>query len=102
VNGENTTTTFVIRVQDLVATLSLTITNPVTRTVQATATLSAINVTIARYDWTFAPDASQAALTTTLGNATVNFAGPGTKDVSVKITLVDGRSATATAQIQVP
>jgi PKD domain-containing protein len=102
VNGDNTTTTFVIRVEDLVATLSLTITNPQTRTVQAIATLSAIGVTIARYEWTFAPDASQSALTTTSGSATVNFAGPGTKDVTVRIVLTDGRSASASAQIQVP
>jgi len=102
VNGDNTTTTFVIRVEDLVATLSLTITNPQTRTVQAIATLSAIGVTIARYEWTFAPDASQSALTTTAGSATVNFAGPGTKDVTVRIVLTDGRSASASAQIQVP
>ena len=102
VNSDNTTTTFVIRVEDLVATLSLTITNPQTRTVQAIATLSAIGVTIARYEWTFAPDASQAALTTTTGQATVNFAASGTKDVTVRIVLLDGRSATASAQIQVP
>jgi PKD domain-containing protein/Big-like domain-containing protein len=102
VNGDNTTTTFVIRVEDLVATLSLTITNPQTRTVQAIATLSAVGVTIARYEWTFAPDASQSALTTTTGSATVNFAGPGTKDVTVRIVLTDGRSASASAQIQVP
>jgi PKD domain/Bacterial Ig-like domain (group 1) len=102
VNGDHTTTTFVVRVEDLVATLSLTITNPQTRTVQAIATLSAIGVTIARYEWTFAPDASQSALTTTAGSATVNFAGPGTKDVTVRIVLTDGRSASASAQIQVP
>jgi PKD repeat protein len=102
VNGDNTTTTFVIRVEDLVATLSLTLTNTQTRTVQATATLSAIGVNIARYEWTFAPDANQAALTTTSASATVSFAGPGTKDVTVRIVLTDGRSATASAQIQVP
>jgi plastocyanin len=102
VNGDNTTTTAVIRVEDLVATLSLTITNTQTRTVQATATLSAIGVNIARYEWTFAPDASQSALTTTNGSATVSFASAGTKVVTVRIVLTDGRSATASAQIQVP
>jgi len=102
VNGDNTVTTFVIRVEDLVATLSLTLTNTQTRTVQATATLSAVGVNIARYEWTFAPDANQSALTTTSNSATVSFAGAGTKDVTVRIVLTDGRSASASAQIQVP
>ena len=102
VNGDNTTTTFVIRVDDLVATLSLTLTNTQTKTVQATATLSAIGVTIARYEWTFLPDANQTALTTTNNSATVSFAAAGTKDVTVRIVLTDGRSASASAQIQVP
>jgi hypothetical protein len=102
VNGDNTTTTSVIRVEDLVATLSLTLTNTQTRTVQATATLSAIGVNIARYEWTFLPDANQSALTTTSNSATVSFTGPGTKDVTVRIVLTDGRSASASAQIQVP
>ncbi|HEY7188442.1 MAG TPA: PKD domain-containing protein [Vicinamibacterales bacterium] len=102
VNGDNTTTTAVIRVEDLVAILSLTITNTQTRTVQATATLSAIGVNIARYEWTFGPDASQSSLITTSGSASVSFTTPGTKVVTVRIVLTDGRSATASAQIDVP
>ena len=102
VNGDNTTTSFVLRVEDLVATLSLTITNTQTRTVQATAALTAIGVNIARYEWTFGPDATQSSLITSQGSASVSFTTPGTKVVTVRIVLTDGRSATASAQIDVP
>jgi hypothetical protein len=102
VNGETTTTTAVIRVDELVATISLNITNTVTRTVQATATLSATGATIARYEWTFGPDANPATITTTTNSATSSFATAGNKTVTVRVVLTDGRSATASAQIQVP
>jgi len=102
VNGDNTTTTFVLRVEDLVATLSLTITNTQTKTVQATATLSAVGVNIARYEWTFGPNATQSSLVTSTGTVSVSFTTAGPKTVTVRIVLTDGRSATATAQIDVP
>jgi hypothetical protein len=105
VNGDNTTTTFVVRVEDLVAILSLSAGDPVNHTVQATATLSAIGVTIARYEWTFGPDPtnpSQAAFTTTNASVSVSFKTSGPKDVTVRIVLTDGRSASASAQIQAP
>jgi hypothetical protein len=102
INGENTTTTTVITVTDLVATISLTITNTVSRTVQATATLNAPGTTIARYEWTFGPDATQSAFTTTTNSATSSFTTAGTKKVTVTVVLTDGRSAQASAQIDVP
>lgn len=103
VNGDNTTTTFVVRVEDLVATLSLTVSNPQSHTINATATLSAIGVTIARYEWTFAPDPTNGAAFTTGNNSvSVTFAAGGQKDATVRIVLTDGRSATANARIEVP
>jgi hypothetical protein len=105
VNGDHTTTTFVIRVEDLIAILSLTAGDPVNHTVQATATLSAIGVTIARYEWTFGPDPTnqgQGAFTTTNASVSVSFKTSGPKDVTVRIVLTDGRSASASAQIQAP
>jgi plastocyanin len=102
VNGENTTTTSVIRVDDLIASISVNVTNTVTHTVQAVATLSATNAIIARYEWTFDPDGSPRTLTTTTNTATSSFATGGDKTVSVRVVLNDGRSATATAQVQVP
>jgi adhesin/invasin len=102
INGETTTTSTVINVTDLVATISLSVTNTVTRTVQATATLSATGSTISRYEWTFAPDGNPASLTTTTNSATSSFATAGTKTVTVRVVLSDGRSATASGQIQVP
>jgi PKD repeat protein len=102
VNGETTTTTSVIRVDDLVASISVNVTNTVTHTVQAVATLSATNAIIARYEWTFDPDGSPRTLTTTTNTATSSFATGGDKTVTVRVVLNDGRSATATAQIQVP
>jgi hypothetical protein len=102
VNGETTTTTVVIRVDELLATISLTITNTVTRTVQATATLGATGATIARYEWTFSPDGNPATLNTTTNSATSSFAAAGTKTVTVRVVLTDGRSSTASGQIQVP
>jgi PKD domain-containing protein len=102
VNGDNTTTSLVLRVEDLVATLSLTITNTQTRTIQATAVLSAIGVNIARYEWTFSPDANQSSLITSSGSASVSFTTPGTKTVTVRIVLTDGRFADARALIDVP
>ena len=102
INGETTTTSTVINVTDLIATISLSVTNTVTRTVQATATLSASGSTISRYEWTFAPDGNPASLTTTTNSATSSFAAAGTKTVTVRVVLTDGRSATASGQIQVP
>lgn len=102
INGENTTTSTVINVTDLIATISLSVTNTVTRTVQATATLSASGSTISRYEWTFAPDGNPASLTTTTNSATSSFAAAGTKTVTVRVVLTDGRSASASGQIQVP
>jgi hypothetical protein len=102
INGETTTTSSVITVTDLVATISLTVTNTVTRTVQATATLSATGSTISRYEWTFSPDGNPATLTTTTNSATSSFASAGNKTVTVRVVLTDGRSATASGQIQVP
>ena len=102
VNGETTTTTSVIRVDDLVASISVNVTNTVTHTVQAVATLSATNAIIARYEWTFDPDGSPRTLTTTTNTATSSFGTGGDKTVTVRVVLNDGRSATATAQIQVP
>lgn len=102
INGETTTTTSVITVSDLVATISLNVTSAVTHTVQATATLSAASAAVARYEWTFSPDATPATLTTTTNSATSNFASAGTKTVTVRVVLTDGRSATASAQITVP
>jgi Bacterial Ig-like domain (group 1)/PKD domain len=102
INGESTATSSVITVTDLVATISLNVTNTVTRTVQATATLNAPAATIARYEWSFLPDANPATLTTTTNSATSSFAAAGTKTVSVRVVLTDGRSASASAQINVP
>jgi len=102
INGESTATSSVITVTDLVATISLNVTNTVTRTVQATATLNAPAATIARYEWSFLPDANPATLTTTTNSATSSFAAAGTKTVSVRGVLTDGRSASASAQINVP
>jgi PKD repeat protein len=102
VNGETTTTTSVIRVDDLVASISVNVTSTVTHTVQAVATLSATNAIIARYEWSFDPDGSPRTLTTTTNSATSTFATGGDKTVSVRVVLNDGRSAIATAAIQVP
>jgi hypothetical protein len=102
INGETTTTSTVINVTDLIATISLSVTNTVTRTVQATATLSATGSTISRYEWQFVPDGNPASLTTTTNSATSSFGSAGTKTVTVRVVLTDGRSATASGQIQVP
>jgi hypothetical protein len=93
----------VITVTDLVATISLTVTNAVTHTVQATASISAQGATIARYEWTFAPDGNPVNITTTSNTATNSFLTGGTqKEVSVRVVLADGRSATARQQLNVP
>jgi hypothetical protein len=64
--------------------------------------LGATGATIARYEWTFSPDGNPATLNTTTNSATSSFAAAGTKTVTVRVVLTDGRSSTASGQIQVP
>ena len=102
INDETTTASTVINVTDLVATISTTVTSAVTHTVQATASISAQGATIARYEWRFEDDGVPLTITTTSNSATSSFATAGSKTVRVQVFLTDGRSASASAQINVP
>jgi PKD repeat protein len=96
INGETTSDTEIVQVlSPAQASVSATVTSG--RTVQATATTS---VPATQYVWTF--EGTTSNITTTTNTATFTYSTAGTKTVSVTATLVDGRTATASTQVDVP
>jgi PKD repeat protein len=95
VSGETTSDTEIVQVlSPASASVSVTITTG--RTVSANATTS---VSATQYVWTFEGTTTQ---TTSTNTTTHTYTSAGIKTVSVTATLVDGRTVSASTQIDVP
>jgi PKD repeat protein len=95
VSGETTSDTEIVQVlSPASASVSAAITTG--RTVQAIATTS---TSATQYVWTFEGTTTQ---TTSTNTTTHTYTTPGIKTVSVTATLVDGRTVSASTQIDVP
>ena len=95
VSGETTTDSEIVQVLSP-ATASVSAAIATGRTVQATATTS---IPATQYVWTFEGTATQ---TTSANRATHTYSTAGIKTVSVTATLVDGRTVSASTQVDVP
>jgi len=66
---------------------------------QAVATAVVTGATVTRFEWTFDPQASP--LVTTLPRAVFTYAAPGWKDLSLRVTVDDGRVFRASGSVVV-
>ena len=95
VNGEATTSTVIVIVQEA-ATVVLNLNAPTTRRIDATATVT--GCTPQRYDWNFGTDAETPTLTTTGNSASAIYNNGGTKTVTVTVRCTDGRTTQTSSQ----
>lgn len=97
-NGETATVQQVIRVDDLpTVTVDLSMSG---LTVDATATVANLgSATVLRYEWTFGSDATPSTLTTITNTARTTYSATGTKTVTVRVVLSDGRIVSTSKQI---
>jgi PKD repeat protein len=99
VNGEVSTSTLILIVQEA-ASVVLNLSNPTSRRIDATATLT--GCTAQRYDWNFGNDAVTQTLSTTTNQASSNYNAGGTKTVQLTVRCVDGRTTQTSAQLTLP
>jgi hypothetical protein len=99
VNGESTV---VVQPVQVLAPVSVSVTAVVTpagsKTVVATATVA--GATAVQYEWTF--EGTVANIVTTTNSATYTYATGGSKTVSVRVVLSDGRTVSGSASVSVP
>jgi hypothetical protein len=95
VNGETATAVQVVQVRGVAGvTLATSISG---RTVTATATLDSASTDAVSYEWTF--EGTTPNVVTTTNQATFTYATTGTKTITVRVTLRDGRIATGSTSV---
>jgi PKD repeat protein len=99
VNGEVATSTLVIVVQEVVS-VSLTLSNPTSRRIDAEATI--IGCAAQRFDWNFGNGATPSSFSTAGNTASSTYATGGTKTVIVSARCTDGRTAQTSSQLDLP
>jgi hypothetical protein len=99
VNGEVSTSTLIVIVQEPV-NLLLSLSNPTSRRISATATVT--GCTPQRFDWNFGNDAVTQTLSTTTNQASSDYNTGGSKTVSVTVRCTDGRTTQTSAQLTLP
>jgi len=99
VNGEVSTSTLVVVVQEVVS-VSLTLSNPTSRRIDAEATI--IGCTAQRFDWNFGNGATPSSFSTAGNSASSTYATGGTKTVIVSARCTDGRTAQTSSQLDLP
>jgi len=97
VSGETATAVQVVQVRGVAG---VTITTSVSsRTVTATATLDSGSSDAVSYEWTF--EGTTPNVVTTTNQATFTYATTGTKTITVRVTLRDGRTATGSTSVTI-
>jgi PKD repeat protein len=96
VNGEATTSTVIVIVQEPV-TVSLSLSNQGNRHIDATANV--IGCTPRTFDWNFGNNAVDQTQSTTNNSASSDYTAGGTKTVTVTVRCNDGRTANTSRQL---
>jgi hypothetical protein len=96
VNGEISTSTLVVIVQESVNVL-LNLSNSGNRHIDATATVTGCTARI--YDWNFGNNAVTQTLSTTNNSASSDYTAGGSKTITVTVRCVDGRTTTTSGQL---